>query len=78
MLKPELQLEGTFVKTIVLRVNVTFAAFCLTADGGKGISPKNPVHSEAELEEFKNKEEIQNEIQYPRAGMKERRAGSMA
>jgi hypothetical protein len=66
------------VKTTALRVNVTFIAFCLTANGGKGISPKIPVQSEAELEEFKNKEEIQNEIQYLRAGMKERRAGSMA
>jgi hypothetical protein len=66
------------VKTTALRVNVTFTAFCLTTAAGKGMTSKIPVQSEVELKEFQNKEEIQNELQYPRVWMKERRAGSMA
>jgi len=42
------------------------------------MTPKIPVQSEAGLKERQNKEKIQNVLQYPCAGMKERQAGCFA
>jgi hypothetical protein len=53
-------------------------AFCLTAAQGKSMMPKIQVQFIAGFKEFRKKDQIQNEAQYPCGWMKERRAGSMA
>jgi len=44
----------------------------------EGMTPKIPIQFIAGFKEFRNKDQIQNEAQYPCGWMKERRAGSMA